>query len=163
MFRTFLIASASALCLAGGAVYAAGSGMNDITVKTDLSALKNPEAAKFYANLPTDLTNAIAERLGPEQKEALKQSQLVIDINAVELANTWQAANDFSKSELTGIVHQNSESASHSKNYEMTVKYDNVVAYLPPGADPTALAHDSQAYYKGMIDAFATGVVQYIR
>ncbi len=165
MLRTTLIATVSAIGLAAGA-QAAQTPVEKITVDTDLSAIQNETAAGYFTNLSTDLEAAIAERIEPARlvSEETGGSKITVDIDELELSNTWANLHDLSESKLTGIVKISSD-VDHSKydTYTLSVAYPDVIAVLPAGTDVSALTMDSAVYYQSMIDAFADRVVENLK
>lgn len=163
MIRTLLLAGVSALGLSAAA-FANDPKVQEVDVDADLTAIKNPEAAKVFANLPADLENAIAARLAPDHLVKDGGSKINIDIDEVELASTWANLADLSQSKLKGLVNVTHDSDNGKfDNYTLTIAYPDAVAFLPQGADPKALSQDSMVYYKALVNAFADYVVIHLK
>lgn len=165
MLRKTLIATVSAITLAAGA-QAAQTPVEKITVETDLGAIQNQAAARHFTTLADDLESAIATRIAPERlvSEQVGGSKITIDIDELELSNTWANLHDLSQSKLSGIVKVSSD-VDNSKydTYTLSVAYPDVIAVLPEGTDPATLTMDSAVYYQAMIGAFADHVVDKLK
>lgn len=165
MLRTTFIATVSALALTAGA-QAAQTPVEKIAVETDLSAIQNETAAGYFTNLSSDLETAIAARIEPERlvSEETGGSKITVDIDELELANSWANLHDLSESKMTGIVKVSSD-VDNSKydTYTLSVAYPDVIAVLPAGTDVTTLTMDSAVYYQAMVDAFADHVVENLK
>jgi len=160
--KRFLMTTAAILAV--GAAHAAQTPVQKIDVETDLSAIKNPAAAAFFADLDTDLEADIAARLAPERLVSEGGSSIHVDIDALELASTWANLNDISQSKLTGTVSISSQTDnSKYDHYTLTVSYPEIVALLPAGTDLASLTTDSELYYGAMVDSFAEHVVEHLK
>lgn len=159
-----LLLTTTATLFVAGAAMADPTPIQQIDVKTDLDAIKNPAAAQYFANLDTDLEGEIAARLAPERLVKEGGSEVHIDVDALELASTWSNLNDISKSKLKGTVSVTSDTDnSKFDNYTLTVAYPDIIALLPPGTDLATLTTDSKTYYDAMVDTFAQHVVDHLK
>jgi len=163
MIRKILMTTTATLLLAGGA-FAQPTPVQEIDVNADLTAIKNPAAAAYFARLPDDLQARIAADLAPDRLVTEGGSKITVDIDALALASSWAALNDLSQSKLTGTVSVTSDvDNSNFDNYTLTVAYPDVIAFLPEGADVTSLTKDSPIYYQAMVNAFADHVVKTLK
>ncbi|HEY0212346.1 MAG TPA: hypothetical protein VGC40_01975 [Paenirhodobacter sp.] len=162
MFRNILLAGASVIALAGSAW--AVTPVEEIKVDADLTAIKNPEAAKIFVNLPDDLTGAIASRLPPDSLVKDNGVKILVKVDTVELASTWANLADLSQSRLQGIVNVTEErNTGKSDHYDLSVSYPNATAFVPQGADVSVLTKDAGVYYTALISAFADHVVSNLK
>lgn len=154
IFPTLVIAS----LLATAAPVLSETMVKDVVVKTDISAIQNPKAAAHYATLTDDLKNAIVARLiGRTADDGVKIS---VDIDSVELANSFQSAAGIAESKLIGHVNVSHENDnSKFDTYDEVVSFQQAGPFFLPGTDLTKITTDSKEYYDAMIAAFADGVV----
>lgn len=162
MTRNFLLPALMAGTIATAA-FAQGTPIKSIDVTTDLGAISNAEAAKFWGNLEADLEAAIAAELPPERlvgPEA-EGSEIKVDIDEIALSDTWATVTDLGESRLSGQVHVTS-ATDNSKfdSYDLSVAFKDAVVFLPAGANVALLTRDSGEYYAAMIQAFAENVVE---
>lgn len=163
MIRTLILAGVSAIGLSAAA-FANDVKVQEIDVDADLTAINNPEAAKVFTTLPTDLKNAISARLAPDHLVTEGGSKINIDIDEVELASTWANLADLSQSKLKGLVNVTSDTNNTKfDNYTLTIAYPDAVAFVPKGADATALTKDATVYYQALVNAFADYVVTHLK
>ncbi|MDF2142900.1 hypothetical protein [Paenirhodobacter sp. CAU 1674] len=136
--------------------------VRDVEVTTDLEALQNPAAAKHYAHLSDDLEHAIIAALDGKMGET--GSKITIDINEVELANSFQSELGVADSHMDGDVGVTHDS-DHSKfdAYTLSVSFADAGPFFAPGTDLSTIMSDSQEYYDAMIAAFADHVVQKLK
>ncbi len=157
MSRYALAALVSALALSPAAPAFAQTEVKEVEVSIDLAAIDNAQAASVWSNIATDLENAIVARIADQvDDDGVKIS---IDINEVELANSFQSAMRIAESRLAGRVNISSETDnSKFATYDLEVSFDQ--AYLPAGTDVTVLTIESPVYYAAMIEIFADRVVE---
>ncbi|MBC7139990.1 MAG: hypothetical protein H5U17_14955 [Defluviimonas sp.] len=157
MSRYALAALVSALALSPAAPAFAQTEVKEVEVSIDLAAIDNAQAASVWSNIATDLENAIVARIADQvDDDGVKIS---IDINEVELANSFQSAMGIAESRLAGRVNISSETDnSKFATYDLEVSFDQ--AYLPAGTDVTVLTIESPVYYAAMIEIFADRVVE---
>ncbi len=143
---------------AAPAAFAQAVTVKDVEVTADLTAVQNPEAAKFWANVADDLKNAIVARLTDRIKDDGRY--VSVDIDEVSLTNAFQDAVGSGKNKLSGKVKIFSKpSNATDKVFDLDVSMDNAVAFLPQGYDIAKLTTNSAEYYGAMIAAFADAVV----
>ncbi|MDD8022477.1 MAG: hypothetical protein PHX82_05155 [Paracoccaceae bacterium] len=136
--------------------------VRDVEVTTDLDALQNEKAAAHYAHLSDDLERAIIADLDGKMGET--GSTITIDIDEVELANSFQAQLGVADSHLTGSVGVSHDSDNSKFDaYTLSVSYEDAGPFFAPGTDLTKIMTDSQEYYDAMIAAFADHVVQKLK
>lgn len=157
MSRYALAALVSALALSPAAPAFAQTEVKEVEVSIDLAAIDNAQAASVWSNIATDLENAIVARIADQvDDDGVKIS---IDINEVELANSFQSTMGIAESRLAGRVNISSETDnSKFATYDLEVSFDQ--AYLPAGTDVTVLTIESPVYYAAMIEIFADRVVE---
>lgn len=149
------------LFLATGALAQDKDMIKEISVEMDLAAIVNPEAAKHYGNLATDLQGAIAallaDRIGEEGRE------VKVDISEAELSNAFTGPAGLEESKLVGMVYITDENDnSHFNTYELTVTVEQARLFFPPDTDETTLTASSEAYYSSLVSAFAQAVADRI-
>lgn len=154
----FLSAAAAGLMIGAGPVLAATM-VKDVNVEIDLDAINNPAAAAYWTSAADDLENAIVARL--TDRIADDGLSISVDINELELANSFQTALNVADSRLEGQVKMSSEAdATLMKTYDLTVTFDQATLFMPEGADLAAITSDSRDYYNAMLNAFADKVVE---
>ncbi|MCV2872646.1 hypothetical protein OEZ71_10105 [Defluviimonas sp. WL0050] len=153
---TALILSATAMPVAAETI------VREVEVTADMDALQNAEAAERWTHLADDLENEIVANLvGMTGEEGAK---VLIDIDEVELANSFQSAMGVADSRLVGDVAVTHDSDNTKFDaYKLTVTFEQAGPFFLPGTDLTAITTDSQEYYDGMIAAFADYVVQKLK
>lgn len=138
------------------AALAAGA-VATIEVDADLSAIRNVEAAQVWSTLDTDLETEIAERLvGRIDDEG---ASIAVDINEVELANSFTQALGVADSKLIGDVEIDAPGLFNKIDYTLTVTSEQAIAYYPDGTSVADLSMGSEIYYQAMLDAFADNIV----
>lgn len=157
MSRFIAAAFLSALALGAAVPAFAETQVKEVEVSIDLEAINNPQAATVWSNIATDLQNAIVGRITDRiDEDGVKIS---VDINEVELANSFQSAMGIADSKLAGRINISSETDnSKFATYDLDVSFDQ--AYLPVGTDITVLTIESPVYYATMIELFAERVVE---
>lgn len=157
MSRYRFAALLSALALGAAAPALAATEVKEVEVSIDLEAINNPQAATVWSNIATDLQNAIVGRI--TDRIADDGVKISVDINEVELANSFQSAMGIADSRLAGRVNISSETDnSKFATYDLDVSFDQ--AYLPVGTDITVLTIESPVYYATMVELFAERVVE---
>ncbi len=153
---TALVLSATAMPVAAETI------VREVEVTADMDALQNAEAAERWTHLADDLENAIiANLVGMTGEEGAK---VLIDIDEVELANSFQSAMGVADSRLVGDVAVTHDSDNTKFDaYKLTVTFEQAGPFFLPGTDLTTITTDSQEYYDGMIAAFADYVVQKLK
>ncbi|WP_126978190.1 hypothetical protein [Frigidibacter oleivorans] len=150
-------ALAAALALGAAAPALAQTEVREVAVEVDLSAIQNARAATVWANVGPDLQAALLARVADRvDNDGVRIS---IDINEIELSNSYEQALNIADSRLSGRVNISSNTDNTKfDTYDLSVAFDT--AYLPAGADMTAIGIDSPAYYQAMIALFAERVVE---
>lgn len=132
--------------------------VKEVEVSVDLEAIQNAKAAEHWTAIADDLENVIVGKL--TDRIAEDGVKISVDIDEVELANSWQSAMSVADSRLAGHVnvsHENDNTAFDS--YDLSVTFDQAGPFFLTGTDLTTLTTDSKVYYDGMIEAFADHVV----
>ncbi|CAM5358907.1 hypothetical protein FALB51S_01549 [Frigidibacter albus] len=157
MSRYRFAALLSALALGAASPALAVTEVKEVEVSIDLDAINNPQAATVWGNIASDLQMAIIGRVTDRVDE--DGVKISVDINEVELANSFQSAMGIANSRLVGRVNISSETDnSKFSTYDLEVTFDQ--AYLPVGSDVTVLTIESPVYYATMIELFADRVVE---
>lgn len=134
----------------------AASTVATIEVEADLSAIQNVEAAQVWSNLGTDLETEIAERLIGRIDD--QGASIVVDINEVELANSFTQALGTADSKLIGELEIDAPGLFNKIEYTLTVTSEQAIAYYPDGTSVADLTMGSEIYYQAMLDAFADNI-----
>jgi hypothetical protein len=150
----FALLPLTSLALAAGPVK-----VKTVEVDVTLDDITNAEAASRFANIKTDLENAIAARL-IDQIDEEEGVKIAIDISEVELSNGYSDAFNLADTQLSGrvVVFGTSEYPDTTR-YDLTINVDGAQSYFPNGTVLASLAPDSDVYYDTLIDAFADKVV----
>ncbi|MDP3339024.1 hypothetical protein [Frigidibacter sp.] len=157
MSRFTFAAFLSALALGAASPALAVTEVKEVEVSIDLNAINNPQAATVWGNIASDLQMAIIGRVTDRVDE--DGVKISVDINEVELANSFQSAMGIADSKLVGRVNISSETDNTKfSTYDLEVGFDQ--AYLPVGTDITVLTIESPVYYATMIELFAERVVE---
>lgn len=135
--------------------------VESVKVETDVTAISNPAAARFWGRLSEDLTAAILSRVQP--RIADKGLRIYVDINEVSLANSFQTAMGTQDSILVGQVNVSSDDNAKFDAYELTVSMEMANRYLPEGTVAMTSLTDTPEHYRGMINAFAENVVERLK
>lgn len=133
--------------------------VRDVKVSADIAAIQNARAAAYWTNVGPDIENAIVARLvGRAADDGVR---IEVDINEFELGNQFEEAFNLADSTLSGVVRVSTDGPMPvSNSYNLTVGYNQSLAFLPEGYDVAMLSRDSHEYYTGMVDAFADAVVR---
>lgn len=177
MFKSHSLATGAATCalvsLLSIPAFAGVDKVAKIDVQVDLSAVQNDDAATYWANLETDLENALAarlvDRLVPEDAKTddgdddtvdkIDGAQIVVDIREVELANALQRELNLGDAVLVGQVTIKDETDnSNADGYELAVSLENAKVIVPEGMT-VVLSTDTAEAYTRLVDSFAEGVV----
>ena len=163
MFR-ILGTTALALSLLAAPSFAADMKVKAVEVSTDIGAIQNEQAAKYWGNLKPDLEAAIAARVADRATVGQSEEGVVIsvDLNEVELSNTFQNITNLANTKLEGNVNVFDKDNTALRSFTLTVNVEQASAFFPAGTDLGALTLDTPVYYQAMINAFADGVVQRI-
>jgi len=131
--------------------------VDKIEVTTELDAVENAEAAKVWANIDDDLTAKLVDRL--QGRADTDGSDIVIDIDEVSLASSFEQAVGDEKAYLKGDVVLRNPGPDDNEYYTLTVHAEQAQAYFPDGKVVTDLTTGSRVYYQAMLDAFADNVI----
>ncbi len=150
----------SALALLPLSALAAGPVMvKSVEVDVALEDVTNVEAATRFANIETDLQNAIAARLidRTDEEEGVK---ITVDISELELSNAYTDVFNMADSRLAGTVQVfGTADNPDSARYDLVIDVDTATAYFPEGTVLADLSADSTVYYDTLVTAFADAVV----
>jgi protease II len=156
MFRTALLTT-TALVFATAAL-AQETMIKEVSVESDLTSITNAQAAAYWTNAADDLENAIVARL--VDRTAEDGARILIDIDELALANSFQTQLGLADAVLVGTVNVTSETDNALfETYELTVSAESARAFAPDGAVLEGAFSDTPEYYAALIAAFADGVV----
>lgn len=172
MFKAKLAASAAVLALLAAPLAAAVDKVAKVDVSVDVSAINNTEAAKYWANLETDLENAIAarvtdrlatEEVKPDENGKIDGAQIKVDIREVELASAFERELNLGDAVLVGqVTIVDDTDNTNADGYELTVSLENAKVILPEGK-ALLLSTDTEGAYTHLVDAFADNVVSRLK
>ena len=172
MFKSRTLAAGALIALLAAPTLAAVEKVASIDARVDLSAINNEQAATFWANLETDLENALAARLTdrlaaeaarPDDQGRIDGTQIVVDIREVELANALQRELNLGDAVLVGqITVKDDLNLSNSDSYELSVSLQNAQVVVPEGA-PRVRWTDTEGAYTRLVEAFADGIVERLK
>ncbi len=156
MFRKVLMAT-TALFLANAA-FAQDTMVQEVNVTADITSISNAEAASFWSNTATDLQNAILGRL--VDRTAEDGVKIIVDIDELSLANSFQNRLNLEDAVLVGSVNVTSDTDNTKfDTYELTVTALTAQAFAADGTVLEGAFTDTPEYYAALISAFADGVV----
>lgn len=173
MFNIRNAAAAATLALIpAGVVLAAVDTVAKVDVSVDISAVSNAEAAKYWANLETDLENALAARLvdrlpveevKPDDQGRLDGAQIIVDIREVELASAFDRELNLGDAVLVGqVTIKDDTDNTNADGYELQVSLENAQVVVPEGM-MVVLSTDTSGAYTRLVEAFAEGVVRRLK
>ncbi len=130
--------------------------LKSVDVIVDLSAIENAEAAQSWATLEPDLEAAIRAQVNDTVDP--QGSDVVIDIDALRLAEGYSPETGIAMSWLAGTVHQTNDlNPARQGTFDLAV---DMKAALPEGTKTGGMTPDNPAIYHAMVDAFARGVFE---
>ena len=159
MFKS-LVPAAAAL-LMGSSAFAETS-VSSVDVTVDLTAIKNESAAAYYTSIEEDLETAIVAKLTDQLSD--DGASVVVDIDELSLANSFQSVLGLEESELAGSVSVNNlNDNSEHQAYELTVSYLPAPIVFDPGEDIVIIRRDTTDYYIQMVDTFAEHLTEKLK
>jgi hypothetical protein len=172
MFNTKSVSTLALAALLASPLAAAVDKVANIDASVDVSAINNAQAATFWANLETDLENAIAarvterlavEEVKPDENGKIDGAQIKVDIREVELASAFERELNLADAVLVGqVTIVDDTDNSNSDGYELTVSLENAKVIVPEGAT-LLLSTDTSGAYTRLVEAFADGVVSRLK
>ena len=166
------LAATALIALLSTPLYAAVDNVARIDATVDVSAIKDTQAATFWANLEADLENAIAARLTdrlaskeakPDADGKIDGAQIIVDINEVELASAFERELNLGDAVLVGdVTIRDDTDMANTDTYELTVSLENAKVVVPEGT-MLVLSTDTGEAYKRLVEAFADGVVSRLK
>lgn len=172
MFTSRTLATTALIALLSTPLYATVEKVAKIDATVDLSAIKDSQAATFWANLEADLENAIAarltDRLVTEEVKAgedgkIDGTQIKVDIREVELATAFERELNLGDAVLVGqVTIVDDTNNTNADGYELTVTLENAKVVVPEGT-MIVLSTDTTQAYQHLVDAFAEGVVSRLK
>lgn len=162
MLRNFLAAALTTTILATAPAAFAETMVKEVVVKADLTAIENAKAGTHWATLTDDLQNAIVTRVASRAAE--EGVKITVEIDSVELANSFQSSLGVADSKLSGQVRVTSDIADDSVgNYDVAVSFEQAGPFFVAGTDLSKITTDSKEYYDAMIVAFADYVAAQLK
>jgi hypothetical protein len=172
MIHSKTAASAALIALLASPLMAAVDKIAKVDASVDISAINNVQAATFWANLETDLENAIAARVTdrlataevkPDENGKIDGAQIKVDIREVELATAFERELNMGDAVLVGQVTIVDDSDNtNSDGYELTVSLENAKVVVPEGS-VVVLSNDKSGAYTRLVEAFADNVVSRLK
>lgn len=161
MFRMKTLAATAVVAVLTTSAFAAVDQIAKIDVTADLTAIGNEKAAAFWANLETDLENAIAARV--TDRVADTGAEILVDIREVELASAFDRELNLGDAVLVGQVNiKDDTDNSNFDAYELSVSLENAQIVLPEGTF-LLLSTDTTGAYNRLVETFADGVVSRLK
>ncbi|TDT75462.1 hypothetical protein BDE40_2193 [Litoreibacter halocynthiae] len=159
MFKS-LVPAAAALLMSSSAF--AETSVSSVDVTVDLTAIKNESAAAYYTSIEEDLETAIVAKLTDQLSD--DGASVVVDIDELSLANSFQSILGLEESELAGSVSVNNlNDNSQHQAYELTVSYLPAPIVFDPGEDIVIIRRDTADYYIQMVDTFAEHLTEKLK
>lgn len=161
MFHMKTLAATALAGVLATSAFAAVDQIKTIDVTADLTALNNEQAAAFWANLETDLENAIAARV--TDRVAENGAEILVDIREVELANAFERELNMGDAVLVGQVNivDNTDNSNFDA-YELTVSLETAQIIVPEGS-VVVLSTDTTGAYNRLVETFADSVVSRLK
>ncbi|MFT4149288.1 MAG: hypothetical protein QM656_03750 [Paracoccaceae bacterium] len=157
-----LSSTALALSLLAAPAIAADMKVKAVEVSADVGSIQNAQAAKYFGNLKSDLEAAISARVADRATTSQSEDGVVIsvDVNEVELSNTFQNITNLANTKLEGNVNVFDKENTALQSFTLAVSVEQASAFFPAGTDLHALTLDTPVYYQAMVNAFADAVVK---
>ncbi|WP_374436830.1 hypothetical protein [Tabrizicola sp.] len=172
MLKANKAATAALIALMASPLAAAVDKVAKIDASVDVSAINNAEAATFWANLETDLENAIAarvtdrlavEEVKPDESGRIDGAQINVDIREVELASAFERELNLGDAVLVGqVTIVDDTDNTNADGYELTVSLENANVIVPEGT-LVLLSTDTTGAYQRLVEAFADGIVSRLK
>ncbi|KIN72864.1 hypothetical protein [Sulfitobacter guttiformis] len=162
--KNLVLSTTAVIALMGSAAFAQttsvvpASTVSLIEVTTDLEAIQNAEAAEVWVNIDADLALAIEARFA--ERMAAEGAEIIIDIDEVSLATSFEQAIGSEESYLQGDILYRVPGPDNNASYTLKVSSLQAQAFYPDGTSISDITQGSDIYYAAMIDAFADNVVR---
>lgn len=153
----FLTAATVAFALTGTSALAL-TPVEKIDVEADLTAIENRAAASVWTGLEGDLETALAERLANQIAD--DGATIEVEIDALELANSFEQQIGIADSEISGDVKIKVPGLANNERYTLTVSSEQAQGFYPDGTVVADLTLGSEAYYQAIVAAFAENIAQ---
>ena len=168
MLHAKTAAGAALIALLASPVLAEVDNVAKVDVSVDISAVNDAQAAAFWANLETDLENALVARLvdrlpveevKPDDDGKIDGAQILVDISEVELASAFERELNLGDAVLVGdVTIRDDTDMANTDTYSLSVSLENAHVIAPEGT-VVLLSTDTTGAYTRLVDAFAEGVV----
>ncbi|RLJ40760.1 hypothetical protein BCF46_3330 [Litoreibacter meonggei] len=160
MFKSLVTPAAAALMMSSSAF--AETMVSKVEVGVDLTAVKNETAAAYYTSIENDLETAIIAKL--TQQLSTSGASVLVDVDELSLANSFQSILGIAESELAGsIIVSNLEDNSQHQSYDLKVSFEPAPVVLSADEDVVILRSNTADYYAQMVDAFAENVADKLK
>ena len=137
--------------------------ISQVNVTTDLGAIRDPAAARYWQTLNGDLQTAIAAELA----DRIDPAGAIVTVAVDELSLTEAYLTRFGQgdSRLNGQVDLTDPGNGQSiGSYTVSVRARDAARFLPPTADNVIrISPNSADFYAALVRAFARGVAEAIR
>ena len=169
MFSKMKIVTAAALsaasllaALPAGAMPTAPM-VKDVHVSADVSAIANPEAARYFARIAPDLEAAIEARLADHLSADLG-SRIVIDIDELALSDSFKTVTGLEDAVLAGKVVMTGDPAGvMGGSYDVSVSTRALIPAQDLGKSVVVSTRDEPVYYKALVESFAESVAAQVK
>ncbi|WP_333817602.1 hypothetical protein [Tabrizicola sp.] len=173
MFHAKTAAAAAALiAVMAGPLLADVEKVARVDVSVDISAVNDAQAATFWANLETDLENALVAKLAgrlplkeakPDDDGKIDGAQIMVDIREVELASAFERELNLGDAVLVGdVTIRDDTNMANTDTYSLSVSLENAHVVAPEGVT-VLLSTDTTGAYNRLVEAFAEGVVSRLK
>lgn len=155
MFAAIVVAAAASIA------YAKTETISAVDVTADLSTVQNQKAAAYWANLETDLENAIAAHLTNRISE--DGPELTVDISEIELANGFERAFNLADAVLAGQVktrYTTTKASEQTYDLKVSLATAGQGVVSADGQTVTFTTMDTPLAYETLVNAFAQSVVE---
>lgn len=137
--------------------------VKDIHVSADVSAISNPEAARYFARIAPDLEAAIAARLADHLSPDLG-SRIVIDIDELALSDSVKTLTGVADAVLAGKVVMTGDPAGvMGGSYQVSVSTRALIPAQDLGKAVVVSPRDEPVYYKALVESFAESVAAQVK
>lgn len=147
---------AALVALMSTAAYANPIPVSDVRVEAELTTVDDAAAGRFWANLETDLTNAIASRITDQIAD--EGARVRVRIESVSLMPSAETTAVTDAAHIAALVTVSGNQVA--EGYRLLVSIPESRMYLPDGAEVIAATPDPEAAYRTMVEAFADHVAR---
>lgn len=135
--------------------------IEEVDVQFELTAVGSKVAAEFWSDLEGDLEEAIITRVADRLGE--NGSEISIDIDELEISNTFQGAVGLDSTLLGSVSVKNQTDSTKNSFYDLTVTAREIGTFQVVDGTTEFAAVEREKVYGAIIDTFAEGVVKRLR